>query len=136
MTPEVVTPGRRPGSRSMLDKLTFMANTKFLAAVKKAKQLYKTGRFKTFAAAVKSAYKKVKVPKKKAAGKISSVVTKSKKHTDYNKPVVNIQIGSLKTRVKNKLARALLDYELATTIKATKAAAKRKIRYRKQLRSL
>lgn len=36
-----------------------MANTKFTRAVKKAKGLYKTGRYKTFADAVKAAYKKI-----------------------------------------------------------------------------
>jgi len=36
-----------------------MANNKFKAAVRKAKGLYKTGRYKTFADAVKAAYKKV-----------------------------------------------------------------------------
>ncbi len=36
-----------------------MPNNKFTAAVKKAKTLYKTGRYKTFGDAVKAAYKKV-----------------------------------------------------------------------------
>ena len=36
-----------------------MANTKFTRAVKKAKALYKTGRYKRFSDAVKAAYKKV-----------------------------------------------------------------------------
>ncbi len=47
-----------------------MANTKITRAVKKAKALYKTGKYKTFADAVKSAYKKIgstSSPKKKAA---------------------------------------------------------------------
>ena len=35
-----------------------MANNKFKAAVKKAKGLYRSGRYKTFADAVKAAYKK------------------------------------------------------------------------------
>lgn len=59
--------------------------TKKAAPVKKAKK-----RVVKKAAPVKSAKKRVV---KKAIGKIQ---TKSKKHTDYNKPTVNIQIGALK----------------------------------------
>lgn len=47
------------------------ANSKFKKAVVKAKALYKTGRYKTFADAVKSAYKKIgsATPAKKKAAK-------------------------------------------------------------------
>lgn len=40
-----------------------MANTAFTRAVKKAKSLYKTGRYNTFADAVKAAYKKTGKPR-------------------------------------------------------------------------
>ena len=56
--------------------------SKFTAAVKKAKTLYKTGKFKTFADAVKAAYKKVGTAaapvKKKAARKAKPVKAKKR----------------------------------------------------------
>lgn len=45
--------------------------------------------------AVKKVVRKVAV-KKVARKKVSGIKTKSKKHTDYNKPTVNIQIGAIK----------------------------------------
>jgi len=44
--------------------------------------------------------------------------------------------GGLKSDVKQKLSKALLDYELATTVKATKEAQVRKLKYRRILKSL
>jgi hypothetical protein len=41
-----------------------------------------------------------------------------------------------KNDVKKKLSKALLDYDLAKTVKATKEAQKRKIKFRKMLRAL
>jgi len=49
--------------------------------------------------AVKKAVKKVvrkKAIKKVAHRKIKGITTKSRSHTDYNKPTVNIQIGAIK----------------------------------------
>lgn len=43
---------------------------------------------------------------------------------------------SMKKVIQAKLGKACLDYELATTIKATKEAQSRKVKYRKLLRSL
>lgn len=45
-------------------------------------------------------------------------------------------LTGLKADVKQKLSKALLDYELADTIKATKEAQQRKVKYRKILKSL
>ncbi len=56
-----------------------MANTKFTRAVKKAKALYKTGRYKTFADAVKAAYKKL--PGKVGAAKKKPVYKQTKSST-------------------------------------------------------
>lgn len=41
-----------------------------------------------------------------------------------------------RAEIKSKLAAALLSYDLADTIRATKAAQKRKIKYRKILKAL
>lgn len=43
---------------------------------------------------------------------------------------------SVKKVIEQKLGKACLDYELATTIKATKEAQSRKVKYRKLLRSI
>lgn len=153
-----------------------MAN-KFLAAVKKAKSLYKTGRYKTFAKAVKAAYGKTSTPKKKTARKkrrVAAVKFIERGETRRTKPkkvyritrsrtgtfkktksvsgspnprgitwqsmakkwTKDAQLHSLKEQVKGKLAKACADYEFANTVKATKEAQKRKIKYRKILKSL
>lgn len=172
-----------------------MANNKFKAAVKRAKTLYKSGRYKKFSDAVKAAYKKNKIGSR--AGNDSSrgaghTSTSTKANTTGNKTststktitahvkigrIKNRQTGSsnrkadrkrkakspgkrlsrsrrvyyerrknrtdkpgsltgIKSRVKQSLGKALLDYELANTIKATKEAQKRKVKYRKLLKSL
>jgi hypothetical protein len=108
--------------------------SKFTQAVAKAKKLYKTGRYKTFAAAVKAAYKKGKTTVKKRVG------------SKVGKKAVGKKIGSgdsvvrtkpnKKNHAKSMLAKALLDYELADTIRATKEAQVRKIKWRKTLKSL
>lgn len=110
-----------------------MSTTTFKQAVGRAKQLYKTGRYKTFGAAVKAAYKNSAkksvsgTKKKKGSGKKKSIRgTDSVVRTKPNK----------KNHAKSMLAKALLDYELATTIKGTKEAQKRKVKWRRTLKSL
>ena len=156
--------------------------TKFTRAVKKAKSLYKTGRYKTFADAVKAAYKKigaVRSPNRQTGksnksrdemraarrpgaripaggkkvtyyerrknrsdrpGHLTGVTTKSKSHTDYNKPEVNITIGSLKGALKRKLkarlANQLLQRETAGTRKAYNRARKAVTNTKAELRQL
>lgn len=118
-----------------------MAN-RFKQAAPKAKKLYKTGRYKTFADAMKAALNSTaRAPKKKkpftrkAKRKLTTKVQTYKKANrrtgTRKKPLL-----SKKSAVKKKLANALLDYELATTISATKEAQKRKVKYRKELRKL
>lgn len=59
------------------------ATSNFKAAVKKAKRLYKTGRYKTFADAVKAAYKKKKVgsvaKKNRQTGKTTRIADAKRK---------------------------------------------------------
>ena len=42
----------------------------------------------------------------------------------------------VKAHIKQQLGKACIDYEMATTVKATKDAQKRKLKYRKVLKSL
>lgn len=51
--------------------------------------------------AVKKVVRKKAIVKKVARKKVSGIKTKSKKHTDYNKPTVNIQIGSHNNGVRD-----------------------------------
>lgn len=118
-----------------------MANTKFTRAVKKAKGMYKTGRYKTFADAVRAAYKKVpggkkktvkrSAAKRKPVRRVSAIKTKSAVHNDYNRPEVNISIGSLtsklKAQYKAKMSTHLLRREMATR-KTDKRREQRAIR--------
>ncbi len=108
-------------------------SAKFKRAVAKAKRLYKTGRYKNFGAAVKAAYKKVGAVKKtRSVGARKKVSGKSIRGTDA---VVRTKPNK-KNHAKAMLAKALLDYDLATTIPATKEAQKRKSKWRKVYKSL
>lgn len=178
--------------------------SKFTQAVARAKKLYKTGRYKTFAAAVKAAYKKGKTTVTKRVGSVarkgsvnikkvgmSKVAIRTKK-TNNGYTVNLLKVGDMylvqtfhekrrgynikysgsskekaeqvfdrvgggklgagksvgsgdavvrtkpnkKNHAKAMLAKALLDYDLATTIKATKEAQTRKTKWRKVYKSL
>jgi len=63
---------------------------------------------------------------------------KTKVHYEYRKNRTDMpgKLTGIKTEAKNKLAKALLDYELADTIKGTKAARERIVKFRKIYRSL
>lgn len=111
--------------------------------VRKAKKLYKSGRagikwksaIKKAAASLKKHAGGSRPARKKSARKPArrrSQVTRRKAVTRKARPVST----RFKNDVKSKLAKALLDYDLADTVKATKEAQKRKIKYRKILRSL
>lgn len=126
-----------------------MANTRFTRAVKKAKGLYKSGRYKTFADAVKAAYKKTpgkaKAKRKPAARKsprrrISAIKTKSAVHNDYNRPEVNISIGGLKSQLRQQyrknLSHALLRREEARRKTDKRKANKAVIELRNALKRL
>jgi len=75
---------------------------KFSAAIKRAKRLYKTGRYKTFGDAVKAAYKKGKTKtvgshkKKKAIP--TKIKTKGKTHYNWLNPKVTRQPIRPKTK--------------------------------------
>lgn len=132
----------------------------FKTAVKKAKGLYKSGNYKSFSAAVKAAFKKgggAKVRqtgtstrkadakrKAKAPGKRRS--KSGNTYSEYRKNrsdkpgkltgTIREAHSTPLAKAKHRLAKALLDYELADTFRATKEAQKRKVRYRKQLKAL
>lgn len=123
-----------------------MANTKFTRAVKKAKGLYKSGRYKTFADAVKAAYKKIPGKRskprtvKKSRRRVAAIKTQSRTHTDYNKPEVNISIGSLQSQLRSKY-RDRLATQLLRREETKKKLEKRRInklisQTRQQLRKL
>lgn len=102
----------------------------FKKAVSKAKSLYKTGRYKNFAAAVKAAYKKAGAAKPKRS------VTRKKRSVIRGTDAVVRTKPNKKNHAKAMLAKALLDYDLATTIRATKEAQKRKSKWRKEYKRL
>jgi hypothetical protein len=62
-----------------------MANNKFKAAVRKAKGLYKSGRYKTFALAVKAAYKKIGKPGTDSSSGAGHTSTSTRAHTSGNR---------------------------------------------------
>lgn len=103
-----------------------MPNKKFAQAVKKAKSLYKTGKYKNFASAVKAAYrttakKSVSAKPRKQAKKRS--LPAKRKMRPAGKATVNvIAIGSIashkaaiRKQTETKLGRELLRREKATT---------------------
>ena len=93
-----------------------MANSKFVQAVKRAKGLYKSGRYKTFADAVKAAYKKGKSVSSVAGKKVSGKKTK-----------VRVSVGavgksrkkSMRQLLEDRLGKSYVRFVKATTIKAT-----------------
>jgi len=80
------------------------------------------------------------------SGWYSAYTVKGYVKADTIRGVKNLIDNILKSKVgkkpsklqsaKNNLAKACLDYELANTIKATKEAQKRKVKFRKLIRSL
>lgn len=89
--------------------------TKFTRAVKRAKQLYKSGRYKTFADAVKSAYKKVgtvgAMKKKKKTWQTGTSV-KRKDQQRKAKPPGKRKSASGKTYVERRKNRSDLPGQL------------------------
>lgn len=125
-----------------------MANTKFTRAVKKAKGLYKTGRYKTFADAVKAAYKKVgkvgaakkkksyrqtgsssisrdKQRRAKAPGKRKSASGKvyyerRKNRSDVPKTLTGVSMATLQSAMKGQLKETLGKQLLRRELATTK----------------
>lgn len=119
--------------------------SKFTAAVARAKKLYRTGKYKTFGAAVKAAYHKTPAAKRKtkSSRKVRRHHTVKRRAAPKRRTVARRSrqpkksLGSkYKASLKKQMANALLSYELATTVKATKAAQKRKVALRKRLKAL
>lgn len=120
-----------------------MAVNKFLGYVREAKRLYNTGKYKTFAQAVKAASRqtgsssakydkkrKAKPPGKRKSKRGKIYYERRKNRSDKPKTLTGIAL------VKRKLSNALLDYELAKTVRATDEARKRKMKYRRELKKL
>ena len=98
-----------------------MANNKFTAAVKRAKGLYKTGRYKTFADAVKAAYKKGKTTKRK---KVGATLLIERKETRRTKPKRVVRITRTKTGTFKKMQR-IGSAKLFNSMAEVKAANKK-----------
>lgn len=114
-----------------------MANNKFKAAVKRAKKLYKTGRFKKFSDAVSVAYGKVTRSKKRPVKKrrrpvstktsIGSRISSSKRRS----PVV-----SQRRQLEKKLGDVLVQHWKTKSIKQTKRLDKKKAELKRKIKSL
>lgn len=101
---------------------------KKVGAVKKKKTKFRqTGSSSTPADAMRRA----KRPGKRKTASGSTYTERRKNRSD-----VPFSLTGIKSQAKEKLAKALLDYELAQTIKSTKEARARIAKYRKVLKSL
>jgi hypothetical protein len=110
---------------------------------KRAKQLKKKHPHAKWISLIKQAGKDYRAGKLGSAVKRHAVkkVRKSKKvHRVHHRNVVRhaapVSNVGIKEQAKQHLAKALLDYDLANTVKATKEAQKRKNKWRKVVRSL
>lgn len=109
-----------------------MANTKFVRAVKKAKGLYKSGRYKTFADAVKAAHKSLGSPSLRA------------KRSKPAKTKVRVTVGATKKKkgpshrqqLEKSLGASYVRFYKATTIPATNKERKTMATIKKKLRKL
>lgn len=122
-------------------------NTKWTSLIKRASKDYRTGKLGSVTKKKKNSSRQTGTsnknydqqrtarppgPRKPAGGKKVTYYERRKNRSD--KP--GSLTGGMKSDVKQKLSRALLDYELATTIKATDQARERIKKYRKVFRSL
>lgn len=121
------------------------AKSNFKAAVKKAKALYKTGRYKMFADAVKAAYKKSPAKKKRKVGAYK-VIEKKEKRSAPARKVIRItrtkkgtfktsSIAGTKAAIEQKLGKAMVEHYKTQSIKQTKVLGKRIAGYKKQLKA-
>lgn len=76
------------------------------------------------------------VRRAKRPGKRKSASGKVYYERRKNRTDVPFSLTGFKSHVKEKLGKALLEYELATTVKATKTARKKVIANRKLLKSI
>ena len=127
-----------------------MANNKFKAAVKKAKGLYKTGRYKKFSDAVKAAYKKVKtVEKRRKVGATKfiergeskstpakRVIRRNRTKKGYFKSTTRISgVTAAKRKTEKTLATAMLNHYKTQSIKRTKQLDKQISALKKKLKA-
>lgn len=94
---------------------------KWKTAIKEASADYHAGRIRN-----KINHKPAKSHKRHSRKKVSAIETKSKVHTDYNKPEVNISIGGLKRQLRKKLNETL-DKKVIRKFRATGKRERRKI---------
>lgn len=113
------------------------------AAIQKAsKQHKKVGAVKkkkkptTFKQTGRSTKKADEVRDAKMPGKRKSRSGNTYYERRKNRSDAPFSLTGIKSQAKEKLAKALLDYELAQTIKSTKEARARIVKYRKVLKSL
>ncbi len=128
-----------------------MANNKFKAAVKKAKVLYKTGRYPKFSDAVKAAYKKVgsvgatkkkykqtgtnnrpadrkrkaKSPGKRRSASGRSHTERRKNRSDVPGTLTGVSTAQLKGAIKQKI-KGTIDKAVLGKFHATKKRDKKK----------
>ena len=110
-----------------------MANNKFKAAVKKAKGLYRSGRYKTFADAVKAAYKKKTTKRRK---KVSSVKRTVKRKRRIIRKVRTVKRSNPKRSIEQSLGRAMVEHFKTQSYSRTKQLDKTIRGLKKKLRSL
>jgi Arc/MetJ-type ribon-helix-helix transcriptional regulator len=115
-----------------------MANSKFRAAVKKAKSLYKTGRYKKFSDAVKAAYKKSPAKKRRRVGavkrkRVKRTVTRIRTRRRISSRRISGVSG--KKKVEKSLANALLAHWKTQSIKRTKQLDKTISNLKKRLKA-
>lgn len=116
---------------------------RFARAAKIAKRLYKTGRYKTYADAVKAAFKKLP-GKSKAARKVGKVRHGRKHHAVKRKKRIVIVTGpvssisgakqTMKNYYADKLKNALYKRDQSATKRGKKIWGKLITEYRKQLK--
>lgn len=97
-----------------------------LGATKK-KKVYQTG---------KSHKKRDSMRKAKRPGKRTSRAGNSYTERRKNRTDMPHSVTGMKATAREELSKALLAYELADTVKATKAAQKRKLKWRKIVKAL
>jgi len=125
------------------------AKSNFKAAVKRAKALYKTGRYNKFSDAVAAAYKKgpaKKSAKKKRKVGAYKVVEKGEKRSTPARKVIRVTrskkgtfkgstVAGAKAAIEQKLGRAMVEHYKTQSIKRTRVLGKTIAGYKKQLKA-
>jgi len=121
------------------------AASKFKSAVKKAKALYRTGRYASFSQAVKAAYKGKRVgatkfiergESKNTAPRKVVRVNRTKSGTFKSMETITGLMSAVRRQLRTKIENAAGAVALATTKRSRKKAAKRLAELKKQYRKL